>query len=123
VDPLIQTISGWDGLPLCIRVWLGRTDGPPLLCLPGIVRAGADFEGLAAVFPGYRVVTMDYAGRGGSGRARLVNRYAPRPVFATSWTLPPRCTCTRPLPSAQASGNCWQWGSPSRVLACCAAWY
>ncbi|WP_428490204.1 alpha/beta fold hydrolase [Rhodopila sp.] len=51
---------------------------PPILCLPGLVRTGADFETLAAeIGHDRRVVTLDYPGRGDSGRSRDVNRYAP----------------------------------------------
>ena len=50
----------------------------PVLCLPGLVRTSEDFETLApAVAPGRRVVAIDYAGRGGSGRAADIQRYAP----------------------------------------------
>lgn len=77
MDPLIHTISAWDGLSLCVREWPGDVAQAPLLCLPGLVRPGADFEGLAEALAGRRVVTLDYAGRGGSGRARTVDRYAP----------------------------------------------
>ena len=51
---------------------------PPILCLPGLVRTGADFDTLAAeIGRGRRVVTLDYPGRGDSGRSRDINRYAP----------------------------------------------
>lgn len=70
-------VSAWDGLALKVHEW-GRDDGRlPLLCLPGLVRTGLDFEDLAARHPDRRVVALDYAGRGGSGRARDVARYAP----------------------------------------------
>ena len=78
MEPLIRTVSAWDRLPICVRVWPGRTDTPPLLCLSGIVRTGADFAGLAAELDGrHRVIALDYPGRGASGRARDVARYAP----------------------------------------------
>jgi pimeloyl-ACP methyl ester carboxylesterase len=42
------------------------------------VRTGADFETLApAIAVGRRIVAIDYAGRGDSGRSRDVSRYAP----------------------------------------------
>ena len=69
MDPLIHTISAWDGLPLRVLEWPGDAALAPLLCLPGLVRVAEDFEGLAAALPGRRVVALDYAGRGGSGRA------------------------------------------------------
>jgi pimeloyl-ACP methyl ester carboxylesterase len=75
----MHRITAWDGLPLVVREW--RRDEPvraPLLCLPGLVRTGGDFQWLARVFSaGRRVIAPDYAGRGGSGRTRDVTRYAP----------------------------------------------
>ncbi|MDB5403851.1 MAG: hypothetical protein JWQ55_5869 [Rhodopila sp.] len=88
VEQLTYTISGWDGLPLRVREWRTRDSLAgdswralaPILCLPGLVRTGADFETLApAIVAGRRVVTVDYAGRGDSGRCRDVSRYAPEP--------------------------------------------
>jgi pimeloyl-ACP methyl ester carboxylesterase len=83
VDPVIHLITAWDGLRLCVREWHG-TDGqgedpqPPILCLPGLVRTGADFETVAEAFgEGRRVIAIDYAGRGDSGRSRDIARYAP----------------------------------------------
>ena len=71
----------WDGLRLHIAEW---GDGPrlPLLCLPGLVRTGADFAGVAARHGnGRRVVALDYVGRGGSDRARRASRYAPEAIL------------------------------------------
>ena len=54
----------------------------PLLCLPGIVRTGGDFETLAHTLGGgRRVIAPDYAGRGQSGRSRNIARYAPEAVL------------------------------------------
>jgi pimeloyl-ACP methyl ester carboxylesterase len=77
-------ISAWDGLPLHVREWRSGAPLnqclPAILCLPGLVRTGADFETLApAINEGRRVVALDYAGRGESGRSRDINRYAPEP--------------------------------------------
>ena len=75
---LIHHLSAWDGLKLVVREWRDGNRLRPLLCLPGLVRTGADFAGVAAVLgAGRRVIAIDYAGRGESGRARDVNRYAP----------------------------------------------
>lgn len=75
---LIHRISAWDGLTLAVREWDGGDDRPPVLCLPGLVRTGGDFGGLAPLLgAGRRIVALDYAGRGGSDRARDVGRYAP----------------------------------------------
>ncbi|HEY4041354.1 MAG TPA: alpha/beta hydrolase [Rhodopila sp.] len=50
----------------------------PVLCLPGLARTGGDFETVAeAIGAGRRVVAIDYPGRGESGRAARVERYAP----------------------------------------------
>ncbi|MGE0222966.1 MAG: alpha/beta fold hydrolase [Acetobacteraceae bacterium] len=74
----VSRISAWDGLPLLVREWFGGDAHPPLLCLPGFVRTGGDFASVAAAIgQGRRVVALDYAGRGGSGRARNISRYAP----------------------------------------------
>jgi pimeloyl-ACP methyl ester carboxylesterase len=80
VDSVIHRISAWDGLPLHVREWHGGDSLPPIVCLPGLVRTGGDFESLApAIMQDRRIVTLDYAGRGDSGRARDVARYAPEP--------------------------------------------
>lgn len=71
-------ITAWDGLVLHATSWGGETAAAPLFCLPGLVRTGGDFARLAAAYAGgRRVVTLDYAGRGRSGRAGRVARYAP----------------------------------------------
>jgi pimeloyl-ACP methyl ester carboxylesterase len=71
-----RSLSAWDGLKLRVAEW-GDPDGAPLLCLPGLVRTAEDFAGLAAALPRRRTVSLDYAGRGASGRAASVARYAP----------------------------------------------
>lgn len=77
-EVLTYTVSAWDRLPIHIREWRAGDDLSPILCLPGLVRTGADFEILApAIGAGRRVVAVDYAGRGDSGRSRDVARYAP----------------------------------------------
>lgn len=78
MDPVVHHLSAWDGLELAVWEWDGGSADAPLLCLPGLVRTGADFAGVAQVLGGgRRVVAPDYAGRGGSGRSRSVSRYAP----------------------------------------------
>jgi pimeloyl-ACP methyl ester carboxylesterase len=78
VDPIIHRISAWDGLPLCVREWHVGDRHQPILCLPGLVRTSADFEAVAeAIGDGRRIIALDYAGRGESGRARAIARYAP----------------------------------------------
>lgn len=78
MDAVARRISAWDGLPLHVLEWRDGDRLPPLLCLPGIVRTGGDFAGFAAALgAGRRVVTLDYAGRGRSGRSRNIARYGP----------------------------------------------
>jgi pimeloyl-ACP methyl ester carboxylesterase len=78
LDAITHRISAWDGLTLHIREWRDGDRLPPVLCLSGIVRTGADFEYLAPlVGAGRRVLAVDYPGRGDSGRAADVTRYAP----------------------------------------------
>ncbi|HEY3848516.1 MAG TPA: alpha/beta hydrolase [Acetobacteraceae bacterium] len=78
MNPLLHRLSAWDGLTLVVREWRDGNRLPPLLCLPGLVRTSGDFSPVAEMLgAGRRVITLDYAGRGESGRARDVNRYAP----------------------------------------------
>jgi pimeloyl-ACP methyl ester carboxylesterase len=78
MEPLIQTISATDGLALRVRLWDGGDRLPPILCLPGLVRTSGDFEVVAPAWAdGRRVVSLDYAGRGGSGRTSDIVRYGP----------------------------------------------
>lgn len=82
MDAIVHRISAWDGLPLHVREWCDGSSRTPLLCLPGIVRTGGDFTTLAqALGAGRRVIAPDYAGRGQSGRARDIARYAPEAVL------------------------------------------
>lgn len=78
MEPLIRIVPAWDGLPLCVRIWDGGDRLRPILCLPGLVRTGGDFDTVVPLFAaGRRVVALDYAGRGGSGRSSDITRYAP----------------------------------------------
>ena len=78
MDAVVHRITAWDGLTLVAREWRDGNSAVPLLCLPGIVRTGSDFEILAEILGhGRRVVSVDYAGRGQSGRSRDVERYGP----------------------------------------------
>ena len=75
---VIHRISAWDGFLLTVREWDGGASAMPLLCLPGLVRTSGDYEGVAERHgAGRRVIALDYAGRGGSGRTRDVTRYGP----------------------------------------------
>jgi pimeloyl-ACP methyl ester carboxylesterase len=78
VDALIHRLSAWDGLTIYVREWADGNRLPPVVCLSGLVRTGGDFEWLApAIGAGRRVIAIDYPGRGESGRAADINRYAP----------------------------------------------
>ena len=78
MDPIVHRTSAWDRLPIHVREWHAGDTLPPILCLPGLVRTSGDFEALApAIAKNRRVVAIDYAGRGDSGRSRDVTRYAP----------------------------------------------
>ena len=78
MDAIVHRLSAWDGLPLFVREWRDGNSRAPLLCLPGIVRTSGDFNDLAQTLGAERrVVSLDYAGRGQSGRSRDISRYAP----------------------------------------------
>ncbi len=78
MDRIVHRLSAWDGLPLVAREWRDGDARLPLLCLPGFVRTSGDFDTLARLLgAGRRVVAPDYPGRGQSGRAPDVARYAP----------------------------------------------
>lgn len=78
IGPRTHTVSAWDRLSIHVREWQDGNRLPPILCLPGLVRTSGDFETLApAIVEGRRIVAIDYAGRGDSGRARDIDRYAP----------------------------------------------
>jgi pimeloyl-ACP methyl ester carboxylesterase len=75
---LTHRIAATDGFSLVAREWADGDSALPLLCLPGLVRTSGDFADLAARHGSQRrVISLDYAGRGESGRARNVERYAP----------------------------------------------
>ena len=68
--------SARDGLRLSATEWPGDPRAVPLLCLPGIARTALDFTGIALRHRGRRrVVALDYAGHGESGRATDPARY------------------------------------------------
>ncbi|MBL6454464.1 alpha/beta fold hydrolase [Belnapia sp. T6] len=78
MTPLPRRIafSARDGLRLSALEWAGDPSGTPLLCLPGIARTALDFTGIAMRHRGRRrVVALDYAGHGESGRAADPRRY------------------------------------------------
>jgi len=78
MEPLSRSIAASDGLSLRVRIWDGGDRLPPVLCLPGLVRTSGDFDTVVPLFAGDRTaVSLDYAGRGGSGRSPNVMRYGP----------------------------------------------
>lgn len=67
-----------DGLRLHFRDYPGPHDQPPLLCLPGLTRNARDFESFAARWsPRFRVIAVDFRGRGQSDHDPDPARYIP----------------------------------------------
>lgn len=68
-----------DGLRLHARDYPGGADGrPPILCLPGLTRNARDFEALAArLAPEWRVLAVEFRGRGESGYSKDPMTYVP----------------------------------------------
>jgi pimeloyl-ACP methyl ester carboxylesterase len=71
-----RRFSARDGLQLAALDWEGPEGRTPILCLPGITRAAADFAGLAARHGATRrVLAFDHAGHGDSARPAALGRY------------------------------------------------
>jgi pimeloyl-ACP methyl ester carboxylesterase len=67
-----------DGLRLHYRDFPGRADKPPLLCLHGLTRNARDFADFAERYsPDWRVLVLDFRGRGLSDYDPLPARYNP----------------------------------------------
>ena len=67
-----------DGIRLHCRDYAGRADRPPILCLPGLTRNARDFANVAARLAGeWRVICVDFRGRGESGYAKDPMTYVP----------------------------------------------
>ena len=67
-----------DGLRLHYRDYAGSADRPVILCMPGLTRNVRDFEGVAArLSPDWRVLTVDFRGRGESAYAKDAMSYVP----------------------------------------------
>ena len=68
-----------DGLRLHARDYPGGEPGrPPILCLPGLTRNARDFDALAARLAGrWRVLAVDFRGRGESAFAKDPMSYVP----------------------------------------------
>ena len=72
-----------DGLRLHYRDYAGPADRPPILCLPGLTRNARDFEPVADRLAGeWRVIAVDFRGRGGSQHDPEPANYMP-PTYAT----------------------------------------
>jgi pimeloyl-ACP methyl ester carboxylesterase len=67
-----------DGLKIFYRDYAGPADRPPLLCLHGLTRNSRDFAALAARYAGeFRVIAVDFRGRGNSDHDPRPERYVP----------------------------------------------
>jgi pimeloyl-ACP methyl ester carboxylesterase len=67
-----------DGLQLHYRDYPGASERPPILCLPGLTRNARDFADLAELFsPRFRVIALDFRGRGESDFDPQPERYNP----------------------------------------------
>ncbi|TXC70679.1 alpha/beta hydrolase [Sphingomonas ginsenosidivorax] len=67
-----------DGLRLHARDYAGDETRPPILCMPGLTRNARDFDALAARLAGrWRVIAIDFRGRGESAYAKDPMSYVP----------------------------------------------
>jgi pimeloyl-ACP methyl ester carboxylesterase len=67
-----------DGLKLHYRDYPGSAERPPLLCLPGLTRNVRDFADFAERYsPRFRVLALEFRGRGDSAYDPLPARYSP----------------------------------------------
>jgi pimeloyl-ACP methyl ester carboxylesterase len=77
----VYTVGEWtsaDGLTLRYRDYPGRSERPPVLCIPGLTRNCRDFEPLAETIAGERrMICADLRGRGQSDYARDSASYQP----------------------------------------------
>lgn len=71
--------SSNDGLRLHARDYPGGAEGqPPILCMPGLTRNARDFDALAARLAGrWRLIAVDFRGRGESAYAKDPMSYVP----------------------------------------------
>lgn len=67
-----------DEVRLHYRDYPGREDRPPILCMAGLTRNARDFEEVAERLAGeWRVIAINFRGRGGSGAAKDPMTYVP----------------------------------------------
>lgn len=65
------------------RDYGGRGDRPAVICLPGLTRNARDFQALAErLAPEWRVIAVDFRGRGESGAAKDPASYVPATYVA-----------------------------------------
>ncbi len=80
-DRNVWTDGYWtsqDGLTLHYRDYPGRSDRPPVICIPGLTRNARDFEPVAEAFAGeWRVICVELRGRGESDYAKDPATYTP----------------------------------------------
>ncbi|MDB5712584.1 MAG: alpha/beta hydrolase [Sphingomonas bacterium] len=70
--------SSEDGLRLHYRDYAGRADRPPIICMPGLTRNARDYAALAERLAGeWRVIAVDFRGRGESAYAKDPMSYVP----------------------------------------------
>jgi pimeloyl-ACP methyl ester carboxylesterase len=76
--PIDHRLAISDGLRLHLRDYPGNKAEPPLLCLHGLTRNGRDFAELAERYSGtWRVLVLDFRGRGESDYDPVPGRYTP----------------------------------------------
>jgi pimeloyl-ACP methyl ester carboxylesterase len=67
-----------DGLNLYYRDYAGSDERPPILCLHGLTRNSRDFAEIAQRYAGdFRVIALDFRGRGNSDRDAVSGNYVP----------------------------------------------
>lgn len=67
-----------DGLRLHARDYPGGEGRPPILCFPGLTRNARDYDALAARLAGrWRMIAVEFRGRGESGYAKDALTYVP----------------------------------------------
>ena len=72
-----------DGIRLHYRDYAGPSDLPPILCLPGLTRNCRDFDPVAEAVAGdWRLLALDFRGRGLSGFDPDPMRYQPQTYIA-----------------------------------------
>src|SRR3989337_1015785 len=105
-----RTWTSRDGLKLYYRDYPGSDDRPPLLCLHGLTRNSRDFEDFAERYAGrFRVIAVDFRGRGMSERDPQPARYLPttyaadilhlldEPALNSAAFTGPRCFAEKPM--------------------------